>query len=67
MLKGKIAVGISLIFLKSTMGTPRHSTDESLSTIHMSSHHMYYGGIWNLTQVYLNQKLAIKLVVRHPS
>ena len=33
----------------------------------MSSHHMHCGGIWDLTQVYLGQKLAIELLFQHPS
>jgi hypothetical protein len=40
-------------------------TDESLSTVHLPSHNMHCKGIWDLTQVYLEQKLV--LLLHHPS
>jgi hypothetical protein len=30
---------------------------------HMPSQHMYWGSIWDLTQVYLEQKLAIEFLL----
>ena len=37
--------------------------NELQSTVHMPSHHMHCGRIWDLTQVYLEQKLATKVVL----
>ena len=31
------------------------------------SHHKHCGGIWNLIQIYLEQKLEIRVLVYHPS
>ena len=33
----------------------------------MPSHHMHCGDIWDLVQIYLEQKLAVDTLLHHPS
>ena len=60
---GKPGVNITCSYLNA----PRAAR---LSTVYtyMPSHHMHHmqcGGIWHLTQVYLEEKLAIEILLYH--
>ena len=57
-------------FRKAPRGTPglkSPSEDKSLSKVHMRSLHMHCGGIWDLTPAYLEQKLAVDVLLHYPS
>ena len=63
-------LALDYFFRKTPMGRQAyrpHPTDEPLSTVHMLSQHMHCGGIWVLTQVYLEQKLAIEVLLPYRS
>jgi hypothetical protein len=59
-MKVKLGADISLILSKLP-----HPTDESQSIVHTASQQMHCGEIWNLTQLYLEQKLAIDVLLHH--
>ena len=66
MVKGEPGAGISIRFSKSTTGTARLNVPIR-RTMHMPPHHVYGGGIWDSIQVHLGQKLAIEVLLQHPS
>ena len=57
--KVRKGAGISLLFSKSIKGTARFK-------VPLHSHHMHYGEVLDLIQVYLEQKLAIEVMLHHP-
>ena len=61
--KGKPSVSISLHFSKSTKGAAKLN----VPTLRTNSYYTQCGGIWGLTQVYLEQKLAKEVLLHHHS
>ena len=61
----KPSAGISLLLSKSPRGR-QVLCPPSKQNI-KPSHHRHWGGIWNLIQVYLEQKLAFDVLLHHPS
>ena len=58
--RGNPVPALAYLFSKAPMGSPSLTsspTNESLLIVHKPSHHTHFGGIWDLTQVYLEQKL----------
>ena len=53
------SIGLVLLkIIKGMLGLMTHPKEKLLSTVHM-----HCGGIWDLTQVYLEQKMAVEALL----
>ena len=67
-MKGKPYAGISLLFPKALRGPPgiTYLSDGRIA-INNTLHHMHCGWLWDLDQVYLEQKITTGILLHHPS